>query len=277
MNTEVEYNAMVAEQAMEEALVDLPADSYAQLKTDLTSTSTVSRWRLLLSVVAYHIALLRAQWGIYRRDVVELAKDGHFGTRRWFVSKALAFQAGHSLVFTDLDAGYAVDDPASRIVTHAACVEMANRVIVKVAKAAGTGLQALNGEEYTAIQDYFSDLRPPVQVSVLTAAPDKCRMYGQVIYDPQAITLSAVRAACTLSARTYLQSLEFGGVMRVTDLRAALLATPGVVDVRLDRVQCRSIGPYVTVPRIYQSYAGHMALDSASPMAGTLGWAAGSI
>lgn len=277
MTTQQEYNAMASEQAGEAALNDLPNDSYAQLRADLSSGSTVSRWRLLLAIVAYHISLLRAQWAIYRQDVISLAKDGHFGTRRWFVAKAKAFQFGHSLVFTNLDAHYALDVKAARIVTHAACVEMANRVIVKVAKKNGTGLQMLEPAEYTAIQDYFADLRPPVQVSVLTADPDLCRMYGYIVYDPQAVTLSAVQAACTFAAQQYLRQLEFGGVMRVTDLRAALLAVPGVVDVRLDRVLCRSIGPYVQVPRIYQSYAGHMAMDNSTPLSTSIQWAAGNV
>lgn len=276
--TETIYNQIADAAAIETALAPLSPspDTADLLKADLSSGSVVSAWRLFAWVVAYVTKLQRDLFDLYKVEVVELAKDGHFGTRRWFVAKAKAFQYGHALVLTDLDGGYAVDDPPARIVAQAACVELANQVIVKVAKAVGSGLGPLSVPEVFAVNDYFQTLRPPVTVTVLTAEADKLRLSGVVVYDAE-LVLTGIQAGVQAAIDDYLRTLEFGGVMRLTDLKAAMLAVTGVVDVRLDMAEARTTGAWTQVSRIYYSYAGHMALDAGFPIATTMGWQAGSI
>lgn len=273
------YDHMASRVTQQAALSELTPspDTPAQLASDLSSGSKVSIWRLLMWVVAYCMARQQDLFDRFKVEVLDLAKDGHFGTRRWFVAKAKAFQHGHALVFTDFDAGYEVDDPGSRIITHAAVVEMANVVTIKVAKAAGTGLTKLLPEELVAANDYFQELRPPVQVRVLTADADRIRMYGALVFDGQQV-LSGVQAAVQFAVAQYLKSLDFGGVVRLSDLRAAILSVPGVVDVRLDRVEVRaSTGPWVLIPRIHYAYAGHATIDAAFPITSTLNWQVGNV
>lgn len=277
-DTSTIYNQIADAASAETALADLSPnpDTADLLRADLSSGSKVSPWRTFAWVVAYVNARLRDLFDLYKVEVVELAKDGHFGTRRWFVSKAKAFQYGHALVLTDLDGGYAVDDPAARIVAQAACVELANQVIVKVAKQVGAGLGPLTTPEVFAVNDYFQTLRPPVTVTVLTAEADKLRLSGAVVYDAELI-LTGIQAGVQAAIDDYLRTLEFGGVMRLTDLKAAMLAVTGVVDVRLDLAEARTTGAWTQVSRIYYSYAGHMALDAGFPIATTMNWQAGSI
>lgn len=276
------YNSIATAASQEEALTNsgfpAVADTAMQLRSDVSSGSTVSTWRLFVWLFAYASKVLQDLWEAYRSETVEMAKDGHFGTRRWFVAKAKAFQFGHVLVLSDLDAGYAVDDPASRIVTHAVCVEQANTVTVKAAKAAGAGLQKLAPEEALALNAYFQQLRPPVQVVVLTADADKLKLSGTVIYDAD-VPLSATQAAVTLAISSYLNTLDFAvkGALRVTDLRASMLGVPGVVDVQLTTVEARSIGPFMVVGRVYYSYAGYMVIDPGSPISASMTWQAGNL
>ena len=251
-------------------------DSAAQLQTDLTSGSRVSPWRRLMWVVAYVTKLQQDLFERFKVETADLSKDGHFGTRRWFVAKALKFQFGHALVFTDLDATYAVNDPLARIVTHAAVVEMANVVVVKVAKKAiGSGLIKLAPAELVAVNDYFQELRPPVQVTVLTADPDLLRIFGAVVFDGQ-LPLVAVQSAVVFVVNLYFQKLAFGGVVRVSDIEAAMLKVGGVVDVRIDRLEVRTTGLWSNVPRAHYTYAGHAALDAGSPMTSTMQWQVGN-
>lgn len=270
------YDHMANAATQEAALAELAPspDTTAQLQSELSSGSKVAIHRLFMWLFAYASKLQQDLFDRFRVEVDELAKDGHYGTRRWFVSRAKRFQLGHVLQFTELDAGYAVDDPAARIVTHAAVVELANRVIVKVAKAAGTGLAKLTPEELVAVNDYFQELRPPVQVSVLTADADRLRIFGQVIVDGQ-LPLSGVQAEVMYHLGVYLRTLAFGGAVRVTDLKQAMLEAAGVVDVRIDRVEVRTTGPWVLIPRIYHTYAGHAVIDPAFAPTAIMTWPVG--
>lgn len=272
------YDHMSSAAATDAALAGLAPnpDSSAQLQADLNSGSKVAIHRLLMRLFAYAAKIQQDLLDRFKVEVEDLSKDGHFGTRRWFVAKAKRFQMGHSLIFTDLDAGYAVNDPAARIVTHAAVVELANQVTVKVAKAAGTGLQPLSATELLAVNDYFQELRPPVQVLVLTAPADRIRLTGTVVYDGQA-TLAAVQADVNFKLRQYLSTLDFGGVVRVTDLAKAMLLAAGVVDVRLLQAEVRTTGPWANIPRVHYTYAGHAELDSAFPITSTLAWQVGNV
>ncbi|MBL8002402.1 MAG: hypothetical protein JNL05_10610 [Flavobacteriales bacterium] len=272
------YNQITTAVTNEPGLAGLTPqpDSYLQLQSDLSTTSKVSRWRWIALSVAYVIKLLRDQFDLHERTVKELALEGHFGTRRWFAAKARAWQYGHVLQFSSLDAYYLVDDPSARIVAQVAVVEVGNRVFVKAAKAAGTGLAKLDPPERQALDDYFQELRPPVYVTVISADADKLRLSGTVVYDAQAILLG-VQAGVDAAVRTYLQTLEFGGVLRLTDLKAAMLAVTGVVDVQFSLVEARSTGAWATISRIYHSYAGHMAIDAASPITTSMAWQAGNV
>ena len=277
-STEEVYAHMASaatEQAALAALSPNP-DSPLTLATDASSGSRVSIHRLLMRVVAYCMVRQQDLFDRFKVEVADLAKDGHFGTRRWFVAKAKAFQYGDTLVFSDLDAGYATVNPAARIITHAAVVELANNVIIKVAKAAGTGLVKLTATERTAVNDYFQALRPPVQVTVLTADADRIRLSGAVVFDGQQ-PLSGVQAGVQLALTQYLQSLAFGGVVRISDLKAAILAVSGVVDVRLRLVEVRTTGPWTNIPRVHYTYAGHAVIDPAYPITSSLSWQVGDV
>lgn len=270
------YNSIAGAASQEAALAELSPspDTAAQLQAELSAGSRVSVWRLFAWLFAYASKVQQDLWDRYRVYVQNLSRDGHYGTRWWYIAKAKAFQLGHVLVMDSLDGGYAVDDPAARIVTHAAVEERANLVVVKVAKGATVPLQKLTPEELAAVNDYFQHLRPTVQVVTLTADPDAVKITGTVVYDPET-PIMAVQSAVRQALDAYLASLDFGGVMRLTDMRNAMLAVEGVVDVVFTLVEARSTGPFRPVQRIYQSYAGHMQLDPYSSIISTITWQQG--
>lgn len=274
--TDTIYNGIVGAASQEAALADLTPnpDTAAQLRTDISSGSRVSVWRLFAWLFAYASKVQQDLFERYRKDVFDLSRDGHYGTRFWYIAKAKAFQLGHVLVMDSLDGGYAVDDPDARIVTHAAVAERANLVVVKVAKGTTAPLEKLEPVELSAVNDYFQHLRPTVQVVTLTADPDAVKITGTVVYDPET-PIMAVQSAVRQALDTYLATLDFGGVMRLTDMRNAMLAVEGVVDVVFTLVEARSTGPFRPVQRIYQSYAGHMQLDPYSSIISTITWQQG--
>lgn len=272
------YNSIAGAASQEAALAELSPspDTAAQLQAELSAGSRVSVWRLFAWLFAYASKVQQDLWDRYRVDVQNLSRDGHYGTRWWYIAKAKAFQLGHVLVMDSLDGGYAVDDPGARIVTHAAVAERANLVVVKVAKGTATPLEKLEPEELSAVNDYFQHLRPTVQVVTLTADPDAVKITGTVVYDPET-PIMAVQSAVRQALDTYLAALDFGGVMRLTDMRNAMLAVEGVVDVVFALVEARSTGPFRPVQRVYQSYAGHMQLDPFSSIVSTITWQQGRV
>lgn len=278
MSTDTIYNSIADAASQEVALAELSPnpDTSDQLRADLSSGSTVSGWRLFARLFAYASFVQESLWERYKVDVKALSRDGHYGTKWWYIAKAKAFQLGHTLVMTSLDGGYAVDDPGARIVTHAAVAERANLVQVKVAKGTATPLQKLIPDELAAVNDYFLHLRPTVQVQCITGDPDSLKITGTVVYDPET-PIMAVQSAVKQALDHYLATLDFGGVMRLADLRAAMMAASGVVDVVFVLVEARSTGPFRPVQRIYQSYAGHMQLDPYSSIISTITWQQGRI
>jgi hypothetical protein len=276
--TDIIYDQIASTASQEAALVGLlpSPDTTAQLQADLSSGSTVSVWRIFARLFAYAAMVQQALWDRYKLDVKNLSRDGHYGTKWWYIAKALAFQMGDTLVMTSLDGGYATDNPALRIVTHAAVAERANLVQVKVAKGITAPLVKLTPTELAAVNDYFQHLRPTVQVQCITGDPDSLKITGTVVYDPET-PIMAVQSAVKQALDTYLATLDFGGVMRLQDLRSAIMAVQGVVDVVFTQVEARSTGPFRPVTRLYQSYAGHMQLDPYSSIISTITWQQGQI
>lgn len=276
--TDEVYDQIADTASQEVALAELSPspDTADQLREELSSGSTVSVWRRFAWLFAYAAKVQQDLWDRYRIDVMALSRDGHYGTRWWYIAKAKAFQMGDTLVMTSLDGGYATDNPAARIITHAAVAERANLVQVKVAKGIAAPLQKLTATELTAVNDYFQHLRPTVQVQCITGDPDSVKITGTVVYDPETPVM-AVQSAAKLALDAYLSTLDFGGVMRLQDMRAAMLAVAGVVDVVFGLVEARSTGPFRPVQRLYHSYAGHMQLDPYSSIISTITWQQGQI
>lgn len=272
------YDQIASVASQEAALAELTPspDTSVQLQTELSSGSHVSVWRLFAWLFAYAAKVQQDLWERYKADVMALSRDGHYGTRWWFISKALAFQMGDTLIMTSSDGGYASDNPAARIVTHAAVSERANLVQVKLAKGASYPLTKLTPVELAAVNDYFQHLRPTVQVQCVTGDPDAVKITGTVVYDPET-PIMAVQSAVRLALDSYLATLDFGGVMRIQDLRSAMMAVQGVVDVVFTLVEARSTGPFRPVERLYHSYAGHMQLDPYSSIITTITWQQGRI
>ncbi len=268
------YDEIASEAAIDSALndLDLSGDSATKFKEDVVTTSVVGRLRVLAWLVATamfgHIAL----WEVFRRETKDLALDGHFGTKRWWVAKALAFQYGSDLVHTTKDSYYAVNLPAQRIVKQAAVVESAYKVIIKAVKSGTGGWVKLSTVERTALQDYCDEIKPAgMKVEVRSVNPDKLRIVGKVVCDAKQGILN-IEANVGVAVFDYIQTLDFNGVFSITKLRAAVLAVPGVVDIQLDEVAARVDGSddWVNVVRIRTAFAGYMAIDSSYPLTETL-------
>ena len=267
------YNEITAEQALQSSLSDLDTsgDTATSLQNDVSNGSKVGRHRLIKWVVAYAMWTQRVLFEIFKIDVKDLAKDGHFGTARWFVATALRFQYGDQIVLTAKDFSYPVITTANQIVAKASVTELGYKVILKAVKQGGTGFSALNADERTALQDFFDEMRPPVTVEVRSAQADRVRIYGEVICDAKQ-GIANIQSNSEAAIVSYVANLDFNGVFSVNKMREAVLDLPGVIDFLVTQVDSRIEGSsnWTNVPRITNTYAGHMLVDSEFTLSETL-------
>ena len=226
--------------------------------------STTSIYRLLERSVAAAIWVFEGMLTRFQADIAELVNGAPVGTLKWYVDRALEFQANTNL--TDLKARdnrvqYVPVDATKRLITRAAAVETGNKVTLKVAKAQGTagGLQPLSDAERQQVLAYFDRLRPAgIQLEVLSAQADRLRVEGSVYFNPL-LNKADVKKGVEDAIAGYLAALPFNGLLLVSRLEDAIQAVPGVTDVSLTTVQARSVaGLEAAFTRAYYAKAGYI-------------------
>ncbi len=270
------YNQVASPSNIDDAiqLLDGTGDTATALKEDVTNGSSVSRNRLFRWVIAYCMWAQRVLFNQYRNDVEDLARNGHYGTARWFVQKALDFQYGHELIFTKKDAYYADDNEEARIVGYAAVVELGYKVIVKVI---GKDYALLNTDQVLGVNDYFDELRPPLPVVVICSPADRLWLDATIVYDAKQ-GLPNIKANVDVAVNEFVRNLGFNGVLNRTKLKLTMLAAPGVIDVVFHNVRARANATetWIDVNRIYHSYAGWMTVDTDHPIS-NLNWISSNV
>jgi hypothetical protein len=265
------YQQISDAKAIETAVADLGGN--AQTAADfkeamLSNPSSVAITAFQMWLVALAMYTQQVLWRVFKSETIELALDGHFGTRRWWVAKALKFQYGYDLSFTDKDGIYTAIDEAAQIVEQAAVDESAFRVIVKVVRLNGDLYTKLTADQLLAFQDYCDELAPAgIKVEARSVDPDRLKLKGKIICDAMQ-GVPVIKSEVELAIDKYLISLDFNGVFNITKLKAVILAVPGVEDVQLDTIEGRTSAQsnFVPITRVRRTFAGYMKIDSSFPL-----------
>jgi hypothetical protein len=274
------YDEITAEQQAQTALADLDTsgDTATSLLNDVSNGSKVSRHRLVKWVVAYAMWAQRVLYEIFKIDVQNLAKDGHYGTPRWFVATAKRFQYGDNFVLTAKDFYYPTINSDNQVVATASVTELGYKVIVKAVKDGPTGYRKLNADERSGLQDFFDEIKPPITVEVRSAAADKARIYGEVICDAKQ-GIANIKANADAAIVDYLANLDFNGIYSINKMRQAVLDVTGVIDFLITQVDTRIDGTenWVNVTRVTNTYAGHMLVDAEFSLDDTLNYKSSNV
>lgn len=274
------YDAMALEKSQLSELSALQPniDTSQSLLTQLTTTSRVAHWRLMLWLVATAIWVHEKLWDTFRAEVDEVAKGSIIGTLRWYVAKARAYQHGYDLDIIDNVPGYAVDVPAARIVAQAAGRDTSGHVVLKVAKAPSGVLQPLSAPELAGFVEYIDRIKMAgTVISILSAEPDLVRITATVYYNP--LVLASNGSLLTDASvfpvedaiNAYLATLPFNGQMSITSLTDAMQAAEGVVNPQVVAVQAKYLTyAFAAVTQFYDSYAGYLVVDPDAPLATTI-------
>lgn len=241
----------------------------------LNNTSATARWRLIYYVVASAIFAYEVLMDKLRAEVEEIRDASVPGTVEWYRLKAFDWQNGHPVILVAGRPGYAVDDPASRIVARSAVLELpTGGLIVKVAKASSGGLSALNSTELASIVGYYREIHfAGTPVAVLSQNADVLKITGTVYHDGT-LAASDVSAAIDVAIKNYLAARPFNGRIRYAEIMAEIMAVAGVSDLLAMAVLVDAGGGFLAIGREHQPQSGWYILDTASSTFTNITWVA---
>lgn len=240
------------------------------------SKSGASIWRLVFYIVAVAIWIHEALFDLHRSEVSDIIADMKPHTARWYATKARAFQYGDNLIpdSDQYDNIGRTDDEiaASRIVAHAAVVELERKLLIKVAKLEDD-LAPLDGVELKAFSEYIARIKDAgVQTEIISEPADNLRLDIDIYYNPLVLDASGQRLDGTGrtpvddAIRAYLQNMPFNGQLVLAFLTDALQAVDGVVIPHLNSAEYQyGVLDYSAISVIYQPYAGYMRISEDNP------------
>jgi hypothetical protein len=221
-------------------------NNYASLN-DLNSPSATAIWRLWTFVVATAIHLHEVLWDTFRIELITIVNRGSFGSEGWLVRKAFEFQYDSvtpqvlDVDVNTFEAKYVVEDPNLRIITRASCSSSPDgSIALKVVKGVSPNLVPLVTDELDAMKSYIDRIKMAGQrVNVLSNLPDRLYIDLDIYYDAQN-NLNIVRNNIKAAINTYLNELDFDGVVYYQRVVDAIQSVPGVNDVVINEMAGRA-------------------------------------
>lgn len=219
--------------------------------SELNSTSNTAIWRLFIYIVAYSIWTLEILFDLFKIDVEKRIAESRIHTKNWYREKALGFLFGLPVIpGTDKfnTSGYTDDQlAAAKVIKQAACVKLISSngygiLRVKVAAVDGSGeLVSVPLLQFNSLKQYM--LRHVVdagtQVKITTGEGDLLKLIIDVYYDPLVFSPTGERLDGTAETpvlneiRKFLKSIEFNGMLIVSDLQTQLRKVDGVKTVKI--------------------------------------------
>lgn len=275
------YDEMVTEKQTMANLVLLQPniDSSQQLLTDLTSASKVAIWRLCFFVMAVGIWSHEKLFDDFKFWIENRALEIQVGTLPWYQKKALEFQYGDALVFSDDQYKYATVNESARIVKLASVNEVGGNIIVKVAKLdTNDNPIPLTIPELSALDAYMFKVKfAGVKVINVSRTADLLKTYFKIYYDP--LVLSSTGELISTpgvfpvhdAINSYIKNLPFNGVYSTTELTDLIQQAQGVINPVHEETYSK-YGSFAYTPLIdyYQPNAGYLAIDPAFDLSTTI-------
>lgn len=278
------YDYMIAEKTSMATLNGLtPINDTAQtLLTDVTSTSRVARWRLMLWAVATCAYALDVVFDLTLIALEALAKRSRFGTLPWYIQKAYEFQYGDTLIFQNNEFQYTTINTASQIIKRAAAQEAGNTVNIKLAKLVSGIPTKLNSTEEAAATSYFEKIKPAgTDLHIITDDPDELQLFIKVNFDPLLLDntgqlLSMPGTYPVNDAITnFITNIIFDGTLELSTLIDNIQLATGVKSAYVIDAKGRyGLNPFVSFNERYYPNAGHMKIDPLNPLTNTITYTA---
>lgn len=254
-----------------QAQIIATVQSDPDLSTQATSDSKRAMWRLWTRIMATAIAVFEQLQDVFKSELETLAASAIPGNAAWIQSMIFLFQydadTPQIIQLINLIPQYPTIDPTKRIVTRCSVkTDIANNVKIKVAK--GTTPIALATAEVTALQSYINTVGTAgINYVVSSANADNLYVNADIYFQGQYSSVIQTNVITTVS--NYLASINFDGIVRLSDLESAIKSVVGINDVVFKNVRARkdsddfSVGNdlvlnNLVIARLWNTIAGYV-------------------
>lgn len=243
-------------------------DNSQRLLNDLTSTSRVAIWRLLLWVMCFVVWVHEKLWDQFKAMVEAIVANKEPGTKRWYQDQAFKWQFGQPLIWNGNKYQYALLDPTAQLVTRCSINDNGGIVRVKVAKGNATPNQ-LSVDEEASFTAYMNQIKfAGTNLLVINYPADQVKMAWEIFYDP-IFQPSAVRANVEAAIQAYLANIPFDGKLILNAMIDAVQLAEGVVNPLLLNCETNNISSgFAPVSVEYQSVSGYFVVSPGNPLNG---------
>lgn len=248
----------------------------------LTSESATAVFRLWAWVTAAVLYTVEAMHDLFRIEIDTLLRTLKPGTLLWYQEMCKAFQYQHDLVWGNSGYSYAVIDEAVKIVKQCSVTEGSGGLTVKIAREVSGELQPLDVDQLATFTTYLMARKyAGTRVAIVNANANLLNMALDVYYNPLVLSAEGIDITAAkpveLAIQAYLRNLPFNGRLRRTALEAAILAVPGVYDVKLNTLQYKyALNPYVAIDVSAIPESGYFKIDTEHTLANNITYIAGT-
>lgn len=208
--------------------------------------SAVSIENILFGIFASAAYVLESLFDTFKVSVDTKIASAIPATVPWYHKICLEYQHGDKLIFDDATQQFVYEnvDDSKKKVKYAAIRDKQSYVYILVSGEDSDGLPAaLSNDIITAFEQYLAARKPAgIQLEVRTYNPDDIRISMSIQYDSMIVNsdgsliTDTSRYPVEEAIKSYLRSIEYGGVFNKTRLIDAVQRTEGVKDVVLEEV-----------------------------------------
>jgi hypothetical protein len=189
------------------------------------------------------------------------------GTAPWIQAQTLLFEYGNTVTLnSNFTIGYNTPVITDQIISACAVVVGNNgQVTIKAVTGTAPSYTTLSTPQKTALSSYLGAILPAgMNYNILSVSADTLAATATVYYNGQ---YTGAQAAVIAAINSYIATLPFNGIVKVSALEAAILAVPGVTDVVFSSliavntflsINTTLITGSEIINREYQTYAGYI-------------------
>lgn len=230
---------------------------------------------VLFYIVAVCCYVVESLMAMHKSEVEAIVATRMPHTAKWYRDKTLAFLYNKDLI--DGTDEYATDGMSeedikkSRVVKHAVAVEdmKSGVLVIKVAGEDGDGKrQPLTSDQCEHLKTYLGEVKDAgVRIEVINSTPSGFALEADVYYNAL-LDRDEVKEECKNVIKSYIENLEFNGILSRNGIEDVLRGVAGVEIVQLGGIEIHNsvvsdvfLSPGSNGNAYCRPYAGYCSLD----------------
>jgi hypothetical protein len=208
-------------------------------RNQLTSTSKVAIWRLIIYIVAVAIWSIEKLFDIHQAEINTQIANQKKGTMNWYRDMALRFQYQFDLKEDSdefINGAASTDEIAnSKIIKYAAVNEAdtVGTLVIKIAGETNDRLAPITNDEQNAVIAYFEEIKyAGTRIRVINYLPDLLFLTIKIYRDPLVLDANGISIdggkPVEAAIQQFMKELPFNGELVLAHLIDKLQSVKGV-------------------------------------------------